>query len=157
MCLLLALVLIGFFSFIFAAAVNSTNEANKAGSMGTQAVYVTQMPMVTAQTMEQRTFKNVNNYQNTNIYSYLETSGGQNYNLYLYQVRYLNIRQFKKGQTFLTIDQNFDHQMSLSKSKCWYSNNCLHFVNRAVSFTSPCSHLTVLHLQNFEQAMFHEN
>jgi hypothetical protein len=27
-------------------------------------------------TMEQRTFKNVNNCLNTNIYSYLETSGG---------------------------------------------------------------------------------
>ncbi len=31
--------------------------------------------------MEQRTFKNVNNCLNTNIYSYLETSGGQSYNL----------------------------------------------------------------------------
>ncbi len=41
MYLLLAPVLIGFFSFIFAAAVNSTNEANKVGGMGTQAVYVT--------------------------------------------------------------------------------------------------------------------
>jgi hypothetical protein len=29
MCLLLAPVLIGFFSFLFAAAINSTNEANK--------------------------------------------------------------------------------------------------------------------------------
>ncbi len=27
------------------------------------------------------TFKNVNNCLNTNIYSYLETSGGQSYNL----------------------------------------------------------------------------
>ncbi len=27
-------------------------------------------------TMEQRTLKNVNNYLNPNIYSYLETSGG---------------------------------------------------------------------------------
>jgi hypothetical protein len=27
--------------------------------------------------------KNVNNCMNTNIYSYLETSGGQSYNLYL--------------------------------------------------------------------------
>jgi hypothetical protein len=27
--------------------------------------------------------------------------------------------------------------MSLSKSKCWYSNNCLHFLKRAV----PLSHL----------------
>jgi hypothetical protein len=27
--------------------------------------------------MEQHTLKNVNNYRNTSIYSYLETSGGQ--------------------------------------------------------------------------------
>ncbi len=33
--------------------------------------------------MEQHTLKNVNNYLNTNIYSYLETSGGQSSNLYL--------------------------------------------------------------------------
>jgi hypothetical protein len=25
-----------------------------------------------------------------------------------------------------------DHQMSLNKSKCWYSNNCLHFLKRTV-------------------------
>ncbi len=31
--------------------------------------------------MEHRTLKNVNNYMNTNIYSYLETSGVQSYNL----------------------------------------------------------------------------
>jgi hypothetical protein len=30
------------------------------------------------------------------------------------------------------MDLNFDHQMSLSKSKCMYSNNCLHFLNCAV-------------------------
>jgi len=30
--------------------------------------------------MEQHTLKNVNNCLNTNIYSYLETSGGQSYN-----------------------------------------------------------------------------
>ena len=33
--------------------------------------------------MEQHTFKNVNNCLNTNIYSYLGTSGGQSSNLYL--------------------------------------------------------------------------
>ncbi len=33
--------------------------------------------------MEQRTLKNVNSYLNTNTYTYLETSGGQSYNLYL--------------------------------------------------------------------------
>ncbi len=30
------------------------------------------------------------------------------------------------------MEYNFDHQMSLSKSKCWYSNSCLHFLRRAV-------------------------
>ncbi len=33
--------------------------------------------------MEQGTFENVNNYLNTNIYSFLETSGDQSTNLYL--------------------------------------------------------------------------
>ena len=39
--------------------------------------------------MEQCALKNVNNYLNTNIYSYLETSGGQNANLYLSVVHFL--------------------------------------------------------------------
>jgi len=39
--------------------------------------------------MEQRTLKNVNNCLNTNIYYYLETSGGQNSNLYLNIVDFL--------------------------------------------------------------------
>jgi hypothetical protein len=38
--------------------------------------------------MEQRAFKNVNNCLNTNIYSYLETSGGQTSNLYLNVVHF---------------------------------------------------------------------
>ncbi len=33
--------------------------------------------------MQQRALKNVKKCLNTNIYSYLETSGGQSYNLYL--------------------------------------------------------------------------
>jgi len=33
--------------------------------------------------MEQCTLKNVNNYLNTNIYSYLVTSGGKSSNVYL--------------------------------------------------------------------------
>jgi hypothetical protein len=40
--------------------------------------------------MEQRALKNVNNGLNTNIYSYLETSGGQSYNLYLNFVHFFN-------------------------------------------------------------------
>jgi len=40
--------------------------------------------------MEERTLKNVKNYLNTNIPSYLETSGGQSSNLYLNLVYFLN-------------------------------------------------------------------
>jgi hypothetical protein len=40
--------------------------------------------------MEQRTFKNANNYLNTNTYSYLGTSGGQSSNLYLNVVHFFN-------------------------------------------------------------------
>ncbi len=40
--------------------------------------------------MEQRALKNVNNYLNCNIYSYLETSGGQSSNLYLNVVHFFN-------------------------------------------------------------------
>jgi hypothetical protein len=39
--------------------------------------------------MEQHALKNVNNCWNTNIYSYLETSGGQKYKLYLNIVHFL--------------------------------------------------------------------
>jgi hypothetical protein len=30
------------------------------------------------------------------------------------------------------MDYNFEHQMYLSKSKFWYSKNCLHFLKHAV-------------------------
>jgi hypothetical protein len=40
--------------------------------------------------MEQHNLKIVNNYLNTNIYSYLETSGGQSSNLYLNVVHFFN-------------------------------------------------------------------
>jgi hypothetical protein len=40
--------------------------------------------------MEQHAFKNENNCLDTNIYSYLETSGGQNSNLYLNFVHFFN-------------------------------------------------------------------
>ncbi len=36
-----------------------------------------------------------------------------------------NLRWCRKNEQHLNTDQNFDHQMSLSKSKCWYSNKCL--------------------------------
>jgi hypothetical protein len=40
--------------------------------------------------MEQRTLKNVNNYLNTIIYSYLETSGGESSDLYVNVVHFFN-------------------------------------------------------------------
>ncbi len=40
--------------------------------------------------MEQHALKNVNNCLITNIYSYLETSGGQSSNLYLNAVHFFN-------------------------------------------------------------------
>ncbi len=40
--------------------------------------------------IEQRTLKNVSNYLNTNIYSYLETSGSQSSNLYLNVVHFFH-------------------------------------------------------------------
>jgi hypothetical protein len=43
-------------------------------------------------TMEQHALKNINNCLNTNIYSYLETSGGQSSNPYLNVVHFLNAR-----------------------------------------------------------------
>jgi hypothetical protein len=42
-------------------------------------------------TMEERIKKNLNNCFNTNIYSYLETFGGQIYNPYLIVVHFFNI------------------------------------------------------------------
>jgi hypothetical protein len=42
--------------------------------------------------MEQHALKNMNNCLNTNIYSYLETSGGQSSNPYLNVVHFLNTR-----------------------------------------------------------------
>ncbi len=44
------------------------------------------------QQLEQHTFKNVINYLITNIYSFLETSGGQSSNLYLNVVHFLNTK-----------------------------------------------------------------
>ncbi len=40
--------------------------------------------------MEQPAFKNINNYLDTIIYSYLETSGGESFNPYLNVVHFFN-------------------------------------------------------------------
>jgi hypothetical protein len=48
------------------------------------------LAFLSRQTMEQHTLKTVNNCLNTNIYSYIETSGGQDSNLYLNVVHFFN-------------------------------------------------------------------
>ncbi len=52
--------------------------------------HLTTIRKVVLDIMEQRTLSNVNNYLNTNMYSYLETSGGQSSNLYLIAVHFFN-------------------------------------------------------------------
>jgi hypothetical protein len=42
--------------------------------------------------MEQHTLKNANNHLNTDIYSYLETSGGQSSNPHLNVAHFFNTR-----------------------------------------------------------------
>jgi len=42
--------------------------------------------------------------------------------------------------------------MSLSKSKCWYSNNCLHFLKRTNILIAVCSIATCkLNLRNLRE------
>jgi hypothetical protein len=53
-------------------------------------LFTTQYQLGKVELMEQRTLKNVNNSLNTNIYSFLETSGGQSSNLYLNVVHFFN-------------------------------------------------------------------
>jgi hypothetical protein len=36
------------------------------------------------------------------------------------------------NEQHFNINWKIDHKMSLSKSKCWYSNNCLHFLKHSV-------------------------
>ncbi len=70
--------------------------------------------------MEQRTLKNVNNCLNTNIYSYLETSGGQSSNLYSNVAHFLTpvlIRHLWQLKTvvwaeFSTLNERLKHKKS---------------------------------------------
>ncbi len=46
---------------------------------------------------------------------------------------------------------NFDHHMSLSKSKCWYLNNCFHFLKRAAPFFKHNENIKVLSLIEYSR------
>ncbi len=62
-----------------------------------------------------------------------QTSMQENNCLKLSQIS--NQLWFRKYEQHLVIEYNFYRQMSLSKSKCWYSNHCLHFLKQAVPFS----------------------
>ncbi len=51
----------------------------------------------------------------------------------------------EKIELHLNIFNNFEQQMSLSKSKCLYSYNCLHFLKCAVPLTYRCWAIWSLH------------
>ncbi len=53
---------------------------------------ISQLGVMNIFLMETLTLKNVNNCLNTNIYSYLETTGGQSYTPYLNVVHLFNTR-----------------------------------------------------------------
>jgi hypothetical protein len=63
----------------------------------------------------------------------LDTNAGKN-SLKLSQMS--NSHWCWKNELHLNVDLNFDPQMSLSKGKSWYSNNCLHFLKCAVPLKS---------------------
>jgi hypothetical protein len=86
--------------------------------------------------MEQGSLKNVNNCLNTNIYSYLETSGGKSYNLYLNVVQFFNTNvnrtmRFKNGNNCLNANINSYLETSGGKSYNLYLN-VVHFFNTSV-------------------------
>ncbi len=44
----------------------------------------------------------------------------------------INTKLVLKKWTTFKYRLELNHQISLSKSKCWYSNNCLHFLKRVI-------------------------
>ncbi len=71
--------------------------------------------------MEQRALKNVNNCWNTNIYSYLETSGGQSSNIYLNFWTPVLIRHMQQFKTVVFLHWCLMHADCCSIHYCVYS------------------------------------
>ncbi len=66
--------------------------AQSHGLMGVKASIHSLHPKTSySESMEQLALENENNHWNTNIYSYLETSGGQSSHLYINVVHFFNI------------------------------------------------------------------
>ncbi len=56
-----------------------------------------------------------------------------------------------KNEQYLNMDKNFDHQMSLSKSKCLYSYSCLH--QKSKKSLGRCG-ASSGHITKLEQSIF---
>ena len=89
--------------------------------------------------MDQHALKNAYNCLNTNIYSYLETSGGQNSNLYL---NFVQCKSSYNGTTrFKNVSNCFNTNIYsyLETSGGQSSNLCLNvvqFFNTSANYTS---------------------
>jgi hypothetical protein len=65
-------------------------DSNKANTKPGDNFAAAAFPNLLADSKDQYTIKNLNNCLNTNIYSYLKTSGGQSSNSYLNAVHFFN-------------------------------------------------------------------
>ncbi len=55
-----------------------------------------------------------------------------------------NEHMYWKNELHSNLDYSFDCRMSISKSKYWYSNNCLYFLKRAVPLSNLMNQKYVL-------------
>jgi hypothetical protein len=80
--------------------------------------------------MEQHALKNVNNSLNTNIYSYLETSGGQSSNLYLKVVHFFKpvlIRHLWQLKTVVFLHWCLIHAVLLNETAMLLQKSSSHY------------------------------
>ncbi len=69
---------------------------------------------------EQHALKKLNNFWNTNIYSYSEISGGQSYNVYLIIVNFFNASVFRHLWQLKTVV--FLHWCLIHANVYYYNN-----------------------------------
>jgi hypothetical protein len=87
------LALMSHFTFKTAARIVTKLKSNPFNNRMTCTFLVYRSPSIkTFFSMEQRALKNVSNCLYTNVYSYLDTSGGISYNPYLNVVHFFNAR-----------------------------------------------------------------
>jgi hypothetical protein len=94
--------------------------------------------------MEQRTLKNVNNYLNTSVYTYLDTSGGQRSNVYFTLSTPELIRHLWQLQTILLLPELVSNIFRLPKNI--YKYCCVDTQNEVnIDFVKSVKGLYVTH------------